>query len=73
MPQEYVKHIEEINGMPLTEEQKRRYKEGKELSLPDGTSVQASPASKDLIRSDKNLLILSMVLDGGLSYMLYRV
>ncbi|TDO01393.1 DUF4099 domain-containing protein [Sunxiuqinia elliptica] len=72
LPQEYVKHIEEINGMPLTEEQKRRYKEGKKLTMPDGTSVQASPASTDLIRSDKNLLILSMVLDGGLSYMLYR-
>ena len=72
LPQEYVKQIEEINGMPLTEEQKRRYKEGKKVTMPDGTSVQASPASKDLIRSDKNLLILSMVLDGGLSYMLYR-
>ncbi|MFV0591548.1 MAG: DUF4099 domain-containing protein [Draconibacterium sp.] len=72
LPQEYVKHIEEINGMPLTEDQKRRYKEGKEITMPDGTSVQASPASKDLIRSDKNLLILSMVLDGGLSYLIYR-
>lgn len=72
LPQEYVKHIEEINGMPLSEEQKRSYKEGKKVTMPDGTSVQASPASKDLIRSDKNLLILSMVLDGGLSYTLYR-
>ena len=47
LPQEYVKQIEEINGMPLTEEQKRRYKEGKKVTMPDGTSVQASPASKD--------------------------
>jgi hypothetical protein len=63
---------EEINGLPLTEEQKQRYRKGKEVETEDGTTIQYSGTDKEGIRSDKLALIASVLIDGGVSYVLYK-
>jgi hypothetical protein len=63
---------EEINGVPLSSRQKKRYKEGEEVTVDDGTKIQVSPASESSLRANRNLFILSLMVDGGLSYALYK-
>jgi hypothetical protein len=63
---------EEINGIPLSAEQKQRYRKGKEVETADGTTIQYSGTDKQGIRSDKLALIASIIIDGGISYVLYK-
>lgn len=63
---------EEINGKPLTQEQKDRYRKGKEVTTEDGTTVQYSAKDKQAIRSDRLALIASVLIDGGVTYMLFK-
>lgn len=63
---------DEVNGIPLSPEQKREFREGKKVALNDGTEIQASPASKNGLRSNKKFLIVSLLLDGGISFALYH-
>jgi hypothetical protein len=65
-----VKAPEAINDQKLTSEQKRKYKEGEMVELPDGTQFQFSTTDRKGIRSNQNGLVLSVLLDGGLSYLL---
>ena len=59
-----------VNGEELTPQQKKKYKEGDIVQLADGTLLQLSPSSPKGIRSNKKGLVLSIMLDGGLSYLL---
>jgi len=61
---------EEVNGIALTPEQKRKYKEGEQVQLEDGTQIQASPISN--IKFNRRMAILSVLLDGGLSYLSFK-
>jgi hypothetical protein len=61
----------EINGTPLTEKNKKDLKDGKVVDLENDTQIQISSTEKNQIRSNKNLLVASMLLDGGISYLLY--
>ena len=63
---------EEINGKPLTAEQKERYRKGKEVTTDDGTTIQYSAKDKQAIRSDRLALIASILTDGGVSYVLFK-
>jgi len=63
---------DEINGMGLTPQQKREFREGKAVALPDGTEVQAAPAAKNGIRANKRLLVASLIIDGGITFILYK-
>lgn len=65
---------EEINGTPLTEEQKRKMKQGQVVEMSDGTAVQTSPAAakNNFLQSNRKLLIASVLLDGGLSFFLVK-
>lgn len=63
---------EEVNGIPLTAEQKERYRKGKEVETDDGATIQYSAKDKQGIRSDKLALIASILIDGGVSYMLFK-
>jgi hypothetical protein len=63
---------EAINGNPLTAEQKARYRKGKEVQMPDGTTIQFSGTNAKAIRSDKLALIASVLIDGGITYVLYK-
>jgi len=70
---EGIEAPEEINGVPLTAEQKERFRKGKEVQTDDGTIIQYAAQEKQGIRSDKLHLIASIVIDGGISYVMYRM
>ncbi|SEM75141.1 DUF4099 domain-containing protein [Mucilaginibacter sp. P25] len=61
-----------INGEDLSLDQKERYRKGKEVELQDGTKVQFSAKEKEGLRSNKMLLIASVIMDGGLTYAVYH-
>lgn len=65
-----IKAPEAVDGQSLSPEQKKKYKEGEVVELADGTEFQLSTIDKQGIRSNRNGLILSVILDGGLSYLL---
>jgi len=68
-----VRTPEEINGMPLSEEQKRKFRRGQVVELPDSTAIQASPIdSEKYMRSNRRFLLASMLLDGGLSFLVIK-
>lgn len=70
---EKVQAPDQVNGVPLTEEQKEKYRKGKEVQVDnDGTTLQYSATEKQGMRSDKLALIASILIDGGVSYMLYK-
>jgi hypothetical protein len=61
-----------INNENLTPEQKQRLKKGKEVELPDGTKIQYTATNPQGIRSNKLAFVASMIIDGGLSFTLYK-
>jgi hypothetical protein len=61
-----------VNSEFLTAAQKENYKKGKEVTTADGTTFQYSGKDVHGIRSDKLMLIASIVIDGGLTYALYK-
>ena len=61
-----------INNEPLTTEQKERYRKGKEVEIEDGTTIQYSGTASKGIHSNKLALIASILIDGGISYMLFK-
>ena len=61
---------EMINGMALTPYQKERYGNGRQIEMPDGTTVQASSTSAEGVRSNRLALVVSLIMDGGISYLL---
>ncbi len=65
-----VQAPETVNNEKLTAEQKRKFKEGETVELADGTQFQFSTADRKGIRSNRNGLVLSVLLDGGISYLL---
>lgn len=65
-----VKAPDAVDGQKLTPEQKKKYKEGEVVELADGTEFQISTVDKRGIKSNRGGLILSVVLDGGISYLL---
>jgi hypothetical protein len=60
-----------VNGEYLTAAQKENYRKGREVKLADQTRLQYSGTDVNGIRSNKLALIASILIDGGLSYMLY--
>lgn len=65
-----VKSPDAVDGQKLTPEQKRKYKEGEVVELSDGTEFQISTTDKKGIKSNRGGFILSVILDGGMSYLL---
>jgi hypothetical protein len=63
---------DEINGIPLTQQQKKNYRRGKEVETEDGTTIQYSAKDKQAIRADRLALIASVLIDGGVSYVLFK-
>lgn len=64
--------IQAVNGRKLTKEQQEDLQEGQEITVDNDIKLQASPKSGQLFSSNKKLLICSMLLDGGLSFMLIK-
>jgi hypothetical protein len=61
-----------INSEKLTPEQKERYRKGKTVELTDGTVLQFSGAECQGVRSNRLALVASILIDGGVSYMLFK-
>lgn len=65
-----IKAPQEVNREKLSPQQKKKYKEGETVQLADGTEFQLSPSAPKGIRSNNRGLVLSVLIDGGLSYLL---
>jgi hypothetical protein len=61
-----------VNSEYLSPDQKERYRKGKPVELADGTVFQYSATDKHGIRSNKLALIASILVDGGVSYVLHK-
>lgn len=60
---------DKANNQELSPVQKERLKEGEAVELEDGTVIQNSPTAKKGFRSNASYLILSILVDGGISYL----
>lgn len=69
---EKVQAPDRVNDEKLTAEQKERFKRGKVVELADGTKFQFSAADPKGIRSNRLQLIASIMIDGGLSFILFK-
>lgn len=67
-----VQTPERVNGMLLSQEEKSAFQRGKVLELADGTKVQHRASEPKGLLSDRKELVLSVLLDGGISYLLLR-
>ncbi|MBE9583384.1 DUF4099 domain-containing protein [Mucilaginibacter sp. JRF] len=61
-----------VNSEFLTRAQKVKYRRGEELELSDKTRFAFSSADVQGIRSNKIALVASILIDGGLTYVLYK-
>ncbi|RZL99005.1 MAG: hypothetical protein EOO88_60040, partial [Pedobacter sp.] len=50
----------------------KRFQQGQVIDLQDETSIQATGKNNKGIVSNRSILVLSVMLDGGLSYMLIK-
>ncbi|MDO5664470.1 MAG: DUF3945 domain-containing protein [Bacteroidia bacterium] len=64
--------VAEINGHLISETEKERLKKGEMVQLDDETSVEISPKKGKSFISNKALLITSLMLDGGICYLLIK-
>jgi hypothetical protein len=63
---------EKVNNEELTEAQKERYRQGQEVELKEGTTFRYTGVDANPVRADKLLLIASILIDGGLTYLAYH-
>ena len=61
-----------VNNEALTPEQKAKFKKGQQVEMSDGTKFRFTNNDPNGIRSNKLHLIASLVIDGGMSYLLYK-
>lgn len=61
-----------VNNEFLTPAQKEAYRKGKEVQIADGTKFNYSGTDYHGIRANKLALVASILIDGGLSYMVYK-
>lgn len=69
---EQVQIPEKVNGQRLTDKQKEAFQNGEVIELNDGTRLQHRASDSKGIVSDRKWLVLSVLLDGGISYLLLR-
>ncbi len=61
-----------INGEKLSDLQKDQYRNGEIVQLTDGTRLQRRASSRSGVTSNREALMYSLILDGGISYLLLR-
>ena len=61
---------EKVNNELLSPAQKEKLKEGGPVTVSDGTTIQSSPTAEKGIRSNNTFVILSILIDGGMSYLM---
>ncbi|MES2446594.1 MAG: DUF4099 domain-containing protein [Bacteroidota bacterium] len=67
-----VKVPDAVNGEKLSDIQKELFRNGGLVQLPDGTLLQHRASDRKGILSDRATLVLSVLLDGGISYLIIR-
>jgi len=67
-----VQAPDRVNGMLLSEEEKSTFRRGEVLELEDGTRLRHRATALNGILSNRKALVLSVLLDGGISYLLLR-
>lgn len=67
-----VKVPEGVNGEKLSDIQKELFRNGGLVQLSDGTLLQHRASERKGILSDRAALVLSVLLDGGISYLIIR-
>lgn len=63
---------EKVNSEQLTLEQREDYRQGKEVKLAEGTNFRYTGVDPDPIRSERLLIIASILVDGGLTYLAFQ-
>lgn len=63
---------DEVNGIELSKSQQDRYRKGLAVEMADGTSLRYTGLDPAPVRSNKLLLIASVVVDGGLTYFAFK-
>jgi hypothetical protein len=63
---------ESINDESLTAAQKEKLRKGKEVELADGTTIRFTGVDPLPFRASKYALVASLLLDGGVSFILYK-
>jgi hypothetical protein len=61
-----------VNLQFLTPAQKDAYRKGREVTLPDKTTFSYSATDSHSIRANKLALVASILIDGGLTYVIYK-
>ncbi|MES2275020.1 MAG: DUF4099 domain-containing protein [Bacteroidota bacterium] len=61
-----------VNNEFLTAAQKENYRKGREVEIADGTKFSYSAVDHHGIRANKLALVASILMDGGLSYVVYK-
>lgn len=61
-----------INGEELTPAQRERYRKGKEIEMSDGTNLRYTGIDADPVRSNRLMLVASILVDGGLTYLAFK-
>lgn len=59
-----------VNGETLTPQKRRKFQEGEIVELTDGTQHQFRSSDRRGVRSNRTGLVLSILIDGGISYLL---
>lgn len=67
-----IPEIHQVNGITISKSQQEDFRKGNLVELHDGTKFQHSATDSQGILSDRKRLILSIILDGGLSYLIFR-
>jgi hypothetical protein len=70
--EERIQAPDHVNSEPISPDQKERFRKGKEVKLEDGTILQYTASEPEGIRSNRIALIASIIVDGGVSFMLYH-
>lgn len=63
---------DQVNGEKLTPAQREHYRRGKEVELSEGTRFRYTGVDADPVRSNRLLLVTSILIDGGITYLAYE-
>ena len=67
-----VQAPDRVNGILLSQEEKASFSRGDSLELSDGTRLKHRASEPLGLLSDRKALVLSVLFDGGISYLLLR-
>jgi hypothetical protein len=68
-----IPKVQAINGEKITKEEQEQLERGEEITTKDGEKVKYSPKEQTFVQRNNNrLLIASLLIDGGISYLIIK-